>query len=156
MISIVAVDRETLARYLGRVVEIERQSFLSPWTPAMFREELNRGISRLWVLEAQGVCSGYICFWVVADEMHLLNLAVDPGQRGRGLGRRLLDAMIEHGVQAGARSVWLEVRPSNSAARALYRQAGFQEAGRRRRYYRETGEDAIIMSRVIGPSAISG
>jgi ribosomal-protein-alanine N-acetyltransferase len=87
---------------------------------------------------------GFVIFWVVADEMHLLNLAVHPAHRRRGISRALLTAAMEQARSRGAAVVWLEVRPSNQAALTLYRSFGFEEVGVRRNYYTDNGEDALI------------
>jgi [ribosomal protein S18]-alanine N-acetyltransferase len=95
---------------------------------------------------SEGEFSGYICFWILEREIHLMNLAVHPQKRGQHLGRFLLAEMIEQGISEGSEIIWLEVRPSNQAARSLYKKMGFKEAGIRPRYYPETNEDAIVMS----------
>lgn len=90
---------------------------------------------------------GFLCAWIVSGELHINNLAVHPGYRGRGIASQLLDAML---VRAYARSVtvgYLEVRASNEAAAALYKCYGFQPIGRRRNYYEHPREDAIVMRR---------
>ena len=89
---------------------------------------------------------GYLIYWVVADEMHILNLAVHPQQRRRGLARRLLIDSMDHARQLGARVAWLEVRPSNAPALSLYHSLGFKEMGRRPRYYDDTQEDALLLA----------
>jgi [ribosomal protein S18]-alanine N-acetyltransferase len=85
-----------------------------------------------------------VVFWVVAGEMHLLNLAVHRAHRRRGIARALLTAALAQGRGHNVSVVWLEVRPSNAAALALYQSFGFQEVGRRARYYNDNGEDALI------------
>jgi len=87
---------------------------------------------------------GYIIYWVVAGEMHLLNLAVHPTHRRRGIARALLTAALEEARSQGADVVWLEVRPSNAAALALYQSFGFEEIGVRPGYYSDNGEDALL------------
>jgi [ribosomal protein S18]-alanine N-acetyltransferase len=85
-----------------------------------------------------------VVFWVVAGEMHLLNLAIHPAHRRRGIARALLTAALTQGRSQNVFVVWLEVRPSNAAALALYHSFGFKEVGRRPRYYHDNGEDALI------------
>jgi ribosomal-protein-alanine N-acetyltransferase len=126
-------------------------SFPSPWSLNAFTQELNRPVSNLWALLVNQTLAGYICFWLISDEIHVMNIAIHPSMRKRGLGRYLLARMIQEGVSRGIRRVWLEVRPSNLAARHLYRGAGFAETGRRPRYYSDTNEDAIIMSLSLTP-----
>jgi ribosomal-protein-alanine N-acetyltransferase len=132
---------------LPPVIAIERRSFPTPWSLSMFVLELSKpsGIC-LAAVESEAekvlgylVCSRYDMVW------HLMNVAVDPVARRRGVGRELLEAMI---ARAGrAKQYTLEVRASNAPAIALYERFGFRSAGTRPRYYRDTGEDAVIMWR---------
>lgn len=132
------------------IFAIEKESFPTPWSRWTFIAELTQPISHFLVI---GPASpepwqlwGYIIFWVAADEMHLLNLAVHPKQRRRGIARVLLEAALRQSRVQGAKVAWLEVRPSNAAARALYESFGFREVGRRRGYYEDTQEDAILLA----------
>jgi ribosomal-protein-alanine N-acetyltransferase len=109
-------------------------------------ERVEKSISHLWAMISDKVLLGYICFWMFDSEIQIINIAVHPIKRGRHLGQVMLTNMIKSGVSHGMRSVWLEVRPSNLPARALYAKLGFNEIGRRPGYYPETNEDAIIMS----------
>jgi ribosomal-protein-alanine N-acetyltransferase len=132
---------------LPQVIAIERRSFPTPWSLSMFVLELSKpsGIC-LAAVDSETrrvigylVCSRYDRVW------HLMNVAVDPAGRRHGVGRQLLEAMI---AQAGVEEPYtLEVRTSNAPAIALYEQFGFRSAGTRPRYYRDTGEDAVIMWR---------
>jgi ribosomal-protein-alanine N-acetyltransferase len=132
---------------------IERFSFVSPWPADSFKNELLNPISRIWgVLDGEAFV-GFTCFWIVAGDIHLLNIAVAPEKRGRGIGRYLLGRVIELGENVSVDRIWLEVRPSNSAALALYRGAGFIEDGIRPGYYSDTGEDAVLMSLYLNPAA---
>lgn len=88
---------------------------------------------------------GYVCLWIVAQEAHVLNLAVHPQRRQRGIGGRLLRYVIDLSRESGVREITLEVRRSNYRAISLYRNLRFQPMGIRRRYYSDTGEDALIM-----------
>ncbi|MDY6973163.1 MAG: ribosomal protein S18-alanine N-acetyltransferase [Thermodesulfobacteriota bacterium] len=146
MTSLIDVTSKNFHWFQDNILETERASFPSPWSLNMFREELNRPISRLWVLLINREFGGYICFWMLGDEIHLMNIAVHPSRRGKGLARYLLTKMIEAGVSKGVKAAWLEVRPSNIAARIVYKKGGFREIARRPRYYRDTNEDAIVMS----------
>jgi ribosomal-protein-alanine N-acetyltransferase len=111
-------------------------------------EELARPWAKLWVARAEpdDIVLGFVLAWTAADEVHLLDLAVDPGARRRGVGRELVAQVLAHAREIGARLVLLEVRRSNEAAIALYRSAGFSENGVRRGYYSDNGEDAVEMS----------
>lgn len=146
MISLVNITSDNIEHFLDRILEVERVSFPTPWTARSFRAEVNRSISHLWILTVGGEFAGYICFWLFAGEIHLMNLAIHPEKRGKGYAGYLLSKMAEKGAAEGVRKVWLEVRPSNLRARALYRRMGFREVGRRPAYYGDTGEDAIIMA----------
>jgi ribosomal-protein-alanine N-acetyltransferase len=91
---------------------------------------------------------GYICVWLVTDELHINNLAVHPRWRKRGIARELLWAALQHGRRGGARAAFLEVRASNVAAQGLYRKFHFESVGVRRRYYTHPIEDAVVMRRM--------
>lgn len=149
------VTRENFAEYQNNILEIERDSFAEPWDLNSFSKELSRSVSHLWVSLVDEVLKGYICFWIFADEVHLMNIAVHRLWRRKGLGAGLLRKMLEVGAQRGSRSAWLEVRPSNLSARSLYSRTGFRQVGVRPGYYRETGEDAIVMTLNL-PSPVVG
>ena len=132
---------------LTRVATIESLSYDHPWARDTFEAELRHSWSHCDVMRrtTDNVIVGYIIFWCVADEVHLLNICVDPEARHQALGRRLLDHMTGHAVRTGARLITLEVRASNKAAIRLYETSGFQRVGIRPRYYANNGEDAIVM-----------
>jgi [ribosomal protein S18]-alanine N-acetyltransferase len=139
---------------LDTVLEIERVSFKTPWSREAFLHELERNrVAALWVARAERTgeatatspVAGYLCLWVVADEVHVTNLAVDPAWRGEGIGRLLLGTLLFRHRAAGARRAFLEVRPANVEARRLYEGLGFHQVGRRRGYYVDTGEDALLL-----------
>jgi len=144
--ELVEIGPEDFTVYAEDILAIERASFPSPWSFNAFRAETEKPISTLWVLVLDRMVAGYICFWTLEKEIQLINLAIHPQKRGNRLGQFLLTKMIEKGISMGARHVWLEVRPSNSGARNLYKKMGFIDAGIRPNYYSETGEDAIMMS----------
>jgi ribosomal-protein-alanine N-acetyltransferase len=146
MSSLLKVTGDNFPKFQRDILEIERTSFPSPWDSNSFSMEIGRSVSNFWVSLIDEVLGGYICFWIFANEIHLMNVAVHPEWRGKGLGERLLCKMIEIGIFRGAKTAWLEVRPSNLAARSLYEKAGFKKVGLRPRYYKETNEDAVIMS----------
>ena len=102
-----------------------------------------------WVAESEAGVVGLLVARVAADEMEILNLAVEPAWRRRGAASALLQAAIEHGRRAGAARVFREVRQSTQAARQFYERHGFAVAGRRVRYYRQPEEDALVMSRAV-------
>lgn len=130
---------------LDQIMEIELLSFSSPWSRQVFLEEFDRDFAHLKVIRAShGPVLGFINYWVVADEIHVLNVATHPEWRGRGLGRRLMRHAIRVARQRNARLVTLEVRRSNQRAARLYSSLGFEPVGLRPRYY-ENQEDAIVM-----------
>jgi len=130
------------------VIAIEAASFAQPWPESAFRHELTNDVAVFTVAVDGEVVVGYYNLWRVADEGHLLNIVVAPGRRRTGLGRRLLDDAITVARDRGAANLFLEVRPSNAAALALYLQFGFRKALRRRRYY-EDGEDAYVLVKTL-------
>ena len=137
--------RRMTAQDLDRVMEIEAASFADPWTRAMLVGELANDISRIFVAEIDSRVQGFVIGWVVADETHILDLAVDPVMRRGGIGEALTHAILEAGEKEGATCAVLEVRRSNAGARRLYYALGFRIVGRRRGYYRDNGEDALVM-----------
>ena len=132
---------------LDAVLAIERTIYAHPWTPGNFRDSLQAGYS-CWIMECGGYLVGYGVVMLGVKEAHLLNISVaQPWQRG-GLGRQLLQYLIRVARGWDAERMYLEVRPSNVAARALYAAAGFRELAVRREYYPADGlgrEDAILM-----------
>lgn len=146
MPQLIDINKETSPDYFNRILDIENLSFPSPWSRKSFLEEIRNPISRFRGVLAEEVLQGYICFWVFANENQLINIAVHPQKREQGLGHYLLTKMIEESISMGIKKIWLEVRPSNQKAKRLYRGFKFAEVGRRPRYYRDTNEDAIVMS----------
>lgn len=131
---------------------VELRAYEFPWTLGIFRDCL-RADYLAWVLEREGAILGYFLMSLAAGEAHVLNIAVAPGHQGRGHGRRMLRSLVHLARARGASRVFLEVRPSNSGAIALYHQEGFNEIGRRPRYYpaRDGREDAIVMAMELLP-----
>ena len=146
MTSLVQVSLENHEFFLDKILEIENLCFSAPWSLNGFLQELENPLAQLWALMSDKVLLGYLCFWTVQEEMQLLDLAVHPEHRGRGHGAFLLTKMIEHALSKGISGIWLEVRVSGSSARRLYEKFGFVESGRRRNYYTDPSEDAIVMS----------
>ena len=137
---------------LDEVIAIEHSAYPFPWTPGIFRDCLRVGYPA-WVLHEHGAIIGYAVLSVAAGEAHLLNICVDPRRQGQGLGRWLLRSLLEIARRDGAERMFLEVRPSNPHAVALYEDEGFNEIGRRPRYYPTHGgrEDAIVMALELLP-----
>jgi ribosomal-protein-alanine N-acetyltransferase len=136
---------------LDGVQEVDRASFSSPWTRAMYEEELRQsGLAFIIVLRvASTPVAGYCSYRVVADELHVNNVAVRPEHRGRGLGRALVEAALRHGRAVGVRRALLEVRRSNLAAQRLYLGLGFSQVGERPRYYSHPEEDALLLAKDV-------
>lgn len=146
--------RDMVLRDLEAVLEIEEASFPTPWSRGMFAEELSRRFSTHCVAEGPaGEILGYAVGWNVAGDSHLLNIAVRPADRGRGVGRALVRECIRRGARAGSTRIHLEVRAGNAEAQRLYRNCGFLFDGIRRNYYTDTGEDAVLLSRSIDAAA---
>jgi len=128
------------------VLEIERRSFPTPWPRDAYVHELENNRTAVYmVARREGIVVGFAGMWVVLDEAHITTIAVDPPQRGQGIGEALLIAMIERAHERGSRWIQLEVRRSNAVAQALYRKYGFRDVGVRRNYYSDNSEDAIVM-----------
>lgn len=144
---------EATSADLEAIAEIERQAFPSPWPLHFFVSELSQPHSTTLVVRdpdsAGGRIIGYIVFWILLDELHILNLAVHPACRRRGIARRLLQEALQRARDRHCQTAWLEVRPSNTAALALYQSLGFRQILTRKRYYDDTGEDALILSREL-------
>jgi len=141
---------------LPRLMAIEAAGFPHPWSEALLRAEL----AHAWSIQRAAVAPGpdpggrilgYIIFWLVHDEIHVLNVGTAPEARRRGLARALMDEAVAIGRETGARLSTLEVRRSNAPAIALYRALGYQEVGIRPRYYAEENEDAIVMTLEFDP-----
>lgn len=137
---------------LMAVVEIDRQSFAVPWPARSFRFELQENpVGRLLVAvsapdDRSEIILGYIGLWDLVDEGHISTLAVHPDYRRQGIGEALLRAGLSALARTGMQRASLEVRASNQAAQRLYAKFGFSVYGRRRGYYQDNGEDALIMT----------
>lgn len=129
---------------------IERLSFPAPWALWCFLSELGNPNSSILVAGPPPPYSwetrGYIIYWVVAEEMHIMNLAVHPQNRRQGIARALLKEAMSRARALGAEVSWLEVRPSNQEAQALYESFGFKKVGLRPGYYADNQEDALLMA----------
>ena len=139
---------------LEEVMVIERAAFRHPWSPELFRRELEHDWSTILVAvepltSAPGKGSeriiAFLIYWLVHDEVHILNVAVSPENRRRGIARVLMGETEKRAVQAGATLMTLEVRRSNGAALELYRAFDYRAVGVRPNYYVDEGEDAIVM-----------
>ncbi len=141
----IVIDSMTLDDLDG-VLAIERKSFPTPWSRFAFQTELTRNQYALYVVaRLEGRIMAYAGTWVVLDEAHITNVAVDPDYRGRGYGRALLRALLSRARSKGATRATLEVRNGNKSAQQLYISEGFTFQGIRRGYYTDTNEDGLIM-----------
>lgn len=137
---------------LEAVAAIDKQSFSLPWPDRSFRYEITENEnSSAWVAEVsrpagQPILAGMIVTWLVLDEAHVATIAVLPEFRRQGIGRKLLAASLLEMIERGAVQALLEVRRSNQAARDMYIHFGFDIVGERPRYYRDNGEDALLMT----------
>ena len=138
-----------LAGDLAEIAELEKAAFADPWSLASFRSVLTEPAAFMVSArdsETDGI-AGYVVAWFAADEGEIANLAVREPTRRRGIGAALLDAALVEAGRRGAVNMYLEVRESNEAARALYASRGFEEVGRRRGYYHRPVEDAVVLRR---------
>jgi ribosomal-protein-alanine N-acetyltransferase len=132
---------------LEQVVAIERRAYEHPWTRGNFADSLRSGY-HAQILGAGDVVLGYFVAMQGVDEVHLLNITVEPSWQGQGWGRLMLDALSLWSRAQGAQWLWLEVRTSNLRAQEVYQRYGFRRVGERRNYYpaHQGREDAIVMS----------
>jgi ribosomal-protein-alanine N-acetyltransferase len=143
------------ADLLPAVVELDRRCFGGLWTLSGYQRELESPASELLVfVETETMAQACVkmliglgCYWAILEEAHITILAIDPAYQRQGLGQAMLLALLVSAQQRGLERATLEVRASNQAAIALYEKFGFREAGRRQRYYADTGEDALILWR---------
>jgi ribosomal-protein-alanine N-acetyltransferase len=145
---------EPLALELRRMVEgdldavlaLQQRCFVHPWSAELVRRELTHDWSTVLVADdADGQLVGFLIYWLVHDEVHILNIATDPQVRRRGVARTLIGRAMKTGRERQCRLATLEVRRSNTAAIELYRAFGFRAVGVRPNYYVDEGEDAIVM-----------
>lgn len=140
---------------LAQVVAIELQAFSAPRSAAFYRQEVTQNsYANYWVLHAvpvdttvdRALVVAYGGYWLLGEDAHVVSIAVDPGWRRHGIAEWLMLELIASAWQQGALLITLEMRVSNIAASALYHKLGFHEVGRRKRYYRDNNEDALLLS----------
>lgn len=128
------------------VLEIDRASFAKPWSSEDYRCELSRNVAaRYLVAEQGGSVIGFAGAWIILDESHITNIAVSPIFRGKGIGSRLTEELLQYISNLGAAYATLEVRVSNAPAVGMYKKYGFVAVGKRKRYYEDNNEDALLM-----------
>jgi [ribosomal protein S18]-alanine N-acetyltransferase len=153
-------------QHVDAILRIEAASFSAPWTRRMFEVELtDNPFSRFFVAQADRSghtgeplpeVVGYVCFWVVFEELRMMNVAVEPHVRRRGIGHALLLKALSTGIEEGARRALLEVRASNDSAVTLYERAGFVRTGMRAKYYTNPIEDAVLMEAELSKKGQGG
>ena len=127
------------------VYEIEVLSFRTPWSYRSLMGELKNRVAHYTVLEQDGEIIGYCGMWVLFEEAHITNIAITPKERGNGYGKQLLHATMRVAASFGAEMMTLEVRETNAVAQRMYDEMDFSQQGRRKRYYTDTGEDALLL-----------
>lgn len=137
--------REMTTSDIPGVLEIEKTLQGRQWTSRAFEESLQQEYTFFYVAEEEGAIAGYCCIERLYEEAEIVNVAVDPQLRRRGIGDELLDRALEEEAAAGTIRVVLEVRRSNQAAIRLYEKAGFTEIGIRKNFYEFPTEDALVM-----------
>jgi ribosomal-protein-alanine N-acetyltransferase len=133
--------------HLPQVLAIEKDAFSVPWSNEVFLHELQGiDVSRSFVALDGDRVAGYMIAWFIEDEIHLINIAVDPERQRKGIGSRLMIYLIDLALEEGRKLITLEVRASNISAASLYRSFDFEYIGIRERYYSDNKEDAILMA----------
>ena len=127
------------------VYEIEVLSFRTPWSLRSLTGELKNSVAHYAVLERDGEIIGYCGMWVLFEEAHITNIAIRPEHRGNGYGKQLLHGAMRAAASFGAEMMTLEVRETNTVAQNMYADMDFLQQGRRKRYYTDTGEDALLL-----------
>lgn len=140
------IIRKMEEKDLERIMEIEKESFTTPWPKDSFLLEITKNqLARYIVAELDGMVLGYGGIWLIVDEGHITNIAVDSKYRKLGLGKAIVEGLIYICTKEKISAMTLEVRASNTPAQSLYKMYGFVEAGIRPNYYQDDKEDAIIM-----------
>ncbi len=132
-------------RHLSEILAIEKVSFRNPFTENLFQTELQLALAHLHVVLWEGKVVGYLDFWHVGPEMHLINIAVDPKCRRQGVAGKMMDLMLDYATQHKVEEILLDVRVSNRGAIELYKKYKFEEVGTRKKYYSDNDEDALMM-----------
>lgn len=131
---------------IEHVSRLERRCYALPWSSNAYATEVGNSNAYYTVaVDETDTIVGYAGMWVIMDELHITTIAVDPAQRGRKIGERLLLDLMEVGMNRGAERATLEVREHNAAAHGLYRKYGFEDVAQRKKYYSDNNENAIIM-----------
>lgn len=135
------------AEHVQGIHRIEEKCFAMPWSERSILHDLTENPVARWLVmtDEQERVIAYAGMWLVMDEGHVCNIAVDPDCRGKGFGKKITESLVALAKEEGMRLMTLEVRRSNAVAQALYHQIGFKDVGYRKRYYEDNKEDALIM-----------
>lgn len=145
MFDIIEMSKESISD----IMEVEKESFLKPWSEKMFENELENDKAMYFAaVDESGTAVAYGGFWIVCDEAQITNIAVHPKCRRCGIGEAILKKMIYTAKEKDAQTMMLEVRVSNEPAKLLYKKLGFKEDGIRKRYYSDA-EDALLMTKKL-------
>ena len=146
--------RKAMTEDVKAIAEVERLSFPIPWSEqSIYHDIKENNLALVLIAEIDGSFAGYADIWCIAGEGQLNNIAVMPKMRGLHVGQVLMETMTEELRLKGITEISLEVRVSNDVARALYDKCGFLEQGRRKNYYEDNGEDALILKKEIDSNA---
>lgn len=137
---------EMSEKHVYDVYNVEINSFSKPWSLKSFEDELKNSAAKYFVATIEDVVAGYIGMWEMSGQCDITNVAVLPEFRRKGVGKKLIEHLIQYCKNMQLSPIFLEVRKSNEPAKSLYTGFGFKEVGIRKKYYSDTGEDAIIMS----------
>src|SRR5690554_4066286 len=145
------VYRTMTVEDITQIQLVEGKCFPTPWSRSIFVSELTRNDNAIYIVAAVGErIVGYAGIWIILDEGHITNIAVDPNFRRQGIGQGLMDVLTVEAVKRGVTAMTLEVRVTNYGAQALYTKLGFVPNGIRKEYYQDDKEDALIMWRELG------
>jgi [ribosomal protein S18]-alanine N-acetyltransferase len=142
------IIRKMMPQDVPVVSQIDQLSFTLPWPEHSFHYEVSDNrVARCFVAETEDKrVAAMIVSWMIVDELHIATIATHPDFRRQGIGTQILTTALKEASAAGVRRAFLEVRESNEAAQAMYRKFGFESTGRRAKYYKDNGEDAILMT----------
>jgi ribosomal-protein-alanine N-acetyltransferase len=142
--------------HVQQMYDIEKQSFTTPWSPeSLLKDVADNRLATYIVAKADGKVVAYAGFWLIFDEAHIMNIAVRKEYRAKGIGKAILDELLKKARRQGAASVGLEVRENNAVAIRMYENAGFVKNGIRKGYYTDTGENALLMVKIMeGPDSV--
>ncbi len=149
MLETVCLIRNMTVKDLERVMEIEMESFPLPWSKESYLGELSNTFASYLVCDYEGEIVGFGGIWVIFEEAHITNIAIEQNYRQQGMGRMLMGKLENIARDKRAIRILLEVRPSNTAAQIMYRSLGFVPTGIRKKYYSDNNEDAILMTKYL-------